>query len=164
MRRHLATAAVLSGVLCAAACSGGSASPGATPALGTASGSSWVDPSVAASADAALSGNTKAICEQAARTGTAFGKTFLADLQLQADAAGKGAQGGADAKQKIEQDVSNYSYALADMAKLAHNAALKAALKRMSQQVIVLKGDVTKINASKVSAVSATLDKACGKG
>lgn len=165
MRRDLATAAALCAVLCAAACSGTSASSGATPALGAgASGSSWVDPSVAASADAALSGNTKAICDQAARTGTAFGKTFLADLRLRADAAAKSAQGGSDVEQKIEQDVSNYSYVLADMAKLAHNAALKAALKRMSQQVIVLKGDVTKINASKVSAVSATLDKACGKG
>ena len=161
MRRDLAAAAALCAVLSAAACSGTSASPAPTPGLG--SGAAWVDPSVASSADAALSGNTKAICAQATRTGTAFGKTFMTHLQAQIDAAGKNAQAGAEAKQKVEQDVSNYSSALADMAKLASNAALKAALKRMSQQVIVLKGDVTKINPSKVSAVSATLDKACGK-
>ena len=46
-----------------------------------------VDPSVAASADKALSGNTKAICEQAERTSTSFGQTFIADLQMQIDAA-----------------------------------------------------------------------------
>jgi len=162
MRRDLAAVAALCTVLGAAACSGTSASP--TPAPGLGSGAAWVNPSAAASADAALSGNTKAICAQAVRTGTAFGKTFMADLQLQIDAKGKSAQVAAAAKQKVEQDVSNYSYALADMSKLANNAALKAALKRMSQQVKVLKGDVTKIDPSKVSAVSATLDKACGKG
>jgi len=165
MRRDLAAAAALGAVLCAAACSGTPTSSSAEPAPGPGpSGAAWVDPSVAASADAALSGNSKAICDQATRTGTAFGKTFLADLQSQVDAAGKGGQAGAEAKQRIEQDVSNYSYALADMAKLAHDAKLKAALKRMSQQVTALKGDVTKINASKMSAVTDTLDKACGKG
>ena len=164
MRRDLAAAA-MGVLLCAAACSDTSAFPGAAPApgAGTSEGA-WIDPSVAKSADAALSGNTKAICDQATRAGAAFGKAFIADLQLQIEAAGKSAQAGAEAKQKIERDVSNYSYALADMAKLADNAALKAALKRMSKQVTVLKGDVTKINATKMSAVSATLDKACGKG
>ena len=163
MRRHLAAAALLGALLCAAACSGRPASTGATPSW-NAGATRSVDPSAAASADAALSGNTKAICDQATRTGDAFGRTFLADLKLQIDAEGKSEQANAEAKQKIEQDVSNYSYALAGMARLAHDAPLKAALTRMSKQVTELKGDVTKINATKMSAVTATLDKACGKG
>jgi hypothetical protein len=60
--------------------------------------------------------------------------------------------------------VQNYSFALADMAKLTEDAALKKALNAMSKQVTALKGDITKINADKMSALSATLDKACGKG
>jgi hypothetical protein len=34
----------------------------------------------------------------------------------------------------------------------------------MSKQVTALKGDITKINADKMSTLTATLDKACGKG
>ena len=163
MRRHLAAAPTLGVLVCAAACTDEPASTGATPRWNVGVTPS-VDPKVAASADAALSGNTKAICNQATRTGAAFGQTFIADLKVQLDAASKGEQAKAEAKQKIEQDVSNYSYALADMAKLTHDASLKAALTRMSKQVTALKGDVTKINATKMSAVTATLDKACGKG
>jgi hypothetical protein len=60
--------------------------------------------------------------------------------------------------------VSSYSSALAGMAKLADDKALKAALTQMSKQVNALKGDVTKINAEKMSVITGTLDKACGRG
>jgi hypothetical protein len=123
-----------------------------------------VDPSVAAAADKALSGNTKAICAQAARTSTSFGKAFIADLQLQIDASSKDGQAKALAQQKIEQDVSNFSSALSGMAKLADNKALKAALTQMSKQVKAFKGDLSKINAGKMAALTDTLDKACGRG
>jgi hypothetical protein len=151
----------------AAGCSsdGGTSADGPTPAAGASgvAATAPVDPAVAASADAALTGDTKAICDQATRTGTAFGQAFLADLKLQIDAANQGAQAKSQAEQKIAQDVQNYSYALADMAKLTTDKALKKALTQMSKQVIALKGDVTKINSDKMSALSGTLDQACGK-
>jgi hypothetical protein len=179
MRRNLAAVAVLGALLGIAGCSDKSASsdaaaapaPGASAAGAAAAAGATgavtaapVDPSVAASADAALSGNTGAICAQAARTSTAFGETFIADLRLQIDAASKGAQPKSQAEQKITRDVQNYSYALADMAKLTTDPALKKALASMSKQVIALKGDLTKINADKMSTLTATLDKVCGKG
>jgi len=34
----------------------------------------------------------------------------------------------------------------------------------MSKQVQAFKGDLTKINAEKMSAITGTLDKACGRG
>ncbi|GAA0475011.1 hypothetical protein Ade02nite_40980 [Paractinoplanes deccanensis] len=141
------------------------AAPAGTPATGpTAVPPAPVDPSVAASADAALSGDTEAICAQAARVNSDFGKTFIADLKLQIDAASKGGAAKQQADQKIARDVSNYSYALADMAKLTTDPVLKKALTDMSQQVTALKGDLTKINAEKMSQLTGTLDKACGKG
>jgi len=155
--------------LLAAGCSGGgadaTATAGQTPnAGGSAVAPAPVDPSVAASADKALSGNTKAICEQAERTSTSFGQTFIADLQMQIDAASQGAAAKAQAQQKIDRDVSSFSSALAGMAKLADDKALKSALTQMSKQVNAFKGDVTKINAEKMSALTGTLDKACGRG
>jgi hypothetical protein len=123
-----------------------------------------VDPSAAASADAALAGDTEAICAQAARVNTDFGKTYIADLKLKIDATSKGAEAQQAAEQKITRDVSNYSYALADMAGLTSDPALKSALTDMSKQVTVLKGDLTKINTDKMSELTGTLDKACGKG
>jgi hypothetical protein len=122
------------------------------------------DPRVGASADAALSADTKAICAQADRTGKTFGDTFIADLKIQLDSKNKDAQAQAEAKQKISQDVSNYSYALADMSKLAADPALKTALKQMSAEVTAFSGNVAKINADKMSDLSDTLDRACGKG
>src|SRR5690349_14200432 len=68
----------------APAAGGGSA---AAPGGGSAVPPASVDPSVAAAGDKALSGNTKAICDQAARAGTSFGETFIADLKLQIEAA-----------------------------------------------------------------------------
>lgn len=157
MRNTLMAATALGLLLASAACSADdqAATPAAAPS---------VDPKAAASADAALSQDTKAICDQAGRTGATFGATFIADLKLQLDAKNKGAQAQAEAKQKISQDVSNYSYALADMSKLASDPTLKTALKQMSDQVTAFSGDVAKINADKMSQLSDTLDKACGKG
>jgi hypothetical protein len=119
------------------------------------------DPKVA---DAALSQDTKAICDQADRTSTSFGSALTADLKLQLDARSKGAAAIAEAKQKLTQDVSNYSYALGDMSKLASDATLKSTLKQMSDQVTAFSGDTSKINATRLSELSDTLGKACGKG
>jgi hypothetical protein len=146
--------AVLGLLLGAAACTD-KATPATAPSA---------DPRVAASADAALSADSKAICAQADRTGKTFGDAFIADLKIQLDAKSKGAQAQAEAQRKISQDVSNYSYALADMSKLASDATLKSALKDMSGQVTAFSGTVAKINADKMSELSDTLDKACGKG
>ncbi|MCO8277202.1 hypothetical protein M1L60_42165 [Actinoplanes sp. TRM 88003] len=123
-----------------------------------------VDPSVAAEADAELTGNTKEICAQAERASTSFGELFIAGLKLQIDAAGKGEQAKKQAADKVSRDVQNYSFALADMAGLTTDPTLKKALTEMSAQVKALKGDVTKINGEKMSALSARLDKACGRG
>jgi hypothetical protein len=145
-------------------CSGTPSPAGVTPTPAvrpSAPGATAVDPSVA---ESALTGNTKAICEQAARTGSSFGETFIADLRLQIDAASKGGDAKTQADQKVARDVQNYSYALTDMAKLTTDTELKKALSQMSAQVMALKGDVTKINADKMSELSATLDQACGRG
>ncbi|HEY0536628.1 MAG TPA: hypothetical protein VGD29_34025 [Actinoplanes sp.] len=119
------------------------------------------DPSVA---DAALSQDTKAICDQADRTSASFGGTLTADLKLQLDAKSKGAAATAEAKRKLTQDVSNYSYALGDMSKLASDATLKSTLKQMSDQVTGFSGDLSKLDAAKLSELSDRLDKTCGKG
>jgi hypothetical protein len=152
-------AAALSLLLATAACSAGNPAPASTaaPSAGSKSAGSTA-------ADAALSQDSKAICAQADRTSTTFGDTFIADLKLQLDAKNKDAQARSEAKQKISQDVSNYSYALADMSKLASEAKLKTALKQMSDQVTAFSGDLSKINADKMSQLSDTLDQACGKG
>jgi ABC-type phosphate transport system substrate-binding protein len=169
MHRHLAAVAALGILFAAAGCSGESTPSSATPAAGPvpaagATSAAPVDPAAAASADAALSGNTRAICEQAARTSESFGKTFVADLKLQIDAAGKGGAAKTAAEDKIKRDVQNYSYALADMARLSDDKKLKTALTQMSAEVKAVKGDITKIDAEKMSELTATLDKACGKG
>src|SRR4051794_35798601 len=112
-------------------CSGGSTPAGVTPtpaagasAAGASAPGATVGPSAA---DSALTGNTGAICEQAARTGASFGETFIADLRLRIDAASKGGDAKAQAEQKVARDVQNYSYALADMAHLTTDAELKKA-------------------------------------
>ncbi|NMO57232.1 hypothetical protein HH310_39425 [Actinoplanes sp. TBRC 11911] len=155
MRRNL-VALTLLGAL-AGCTSGGVAAPPARPAPAPA------DPSAAASADRALTGDTQAICDQAARTGAGFGEMFIDDLQLRVDSAAQGDQAKAQAQQKITRDVQNYSVALADMAALTTDAALKQALSRMSKEVTALKGDVTKIDSSKLADLAAMLDRACGK-
>lgn len=141
----------------------GGGSP-AAPVGGSAVAPASVDPSVAAAGDKALSGNTKAICDQAARAGTSFGETFIADLKLQIEAAHQGAAAKSQAQEKIDRDVSSYSSALAGMAALTDDALLKSTLTDMSKQVNALKGDITKINPEQISAITARLDHACGKG
>jgi hypothetical protein len=115
------------------------------------------------SGDAALSGNSSAICQQAAKTGGDAAKNFAQDLKLLIDAqSAQDADQVAKAKAKTTRDVENYSYALTDMSKLASEPALKAALADMGKQVTALKGDVTKIDAAQLTKLQETLDKACG--
>ncbi|MCM4080602.1 hypothetical protein [Paractinoplanes hotanensis] len=170
--RGLAVCVALGSLTATAACSSSSGDSSGAASAGSAATApppvavppAPVDPSVAAKADAELSGNTKEICAQAERASTSFGEIFIADLKLQIDAASKGEQAKRQAAEKVSRDVRNYSFALADMAGLTTDPALKKALTEMSAQVKALKGDVTKINAEKMSALTARLDKACGRG
>lgn len=171
--RRSAALLVLPLLTLAAGCSGsGGSASGATPAVGGSGGATGaagaaavpsVGSSAAVAADKALSGNTKAICAQAQRTSTSFGQKFIGDLQAKIDAASQGADAKARAQEQIDQDVASYSSALSGMASLADDKPLKAALTQMSKQVKALKGDITKLNPEKMSAISANLDKACGK-
>ncbi|GAB1690048.1 hypothetical protein [Krasilnikovia sp. M28-CT-15] len=132
---------------------------GAPPAAGAASGTA------APAGDVALKGNSAAICDQASTTGAHAGVTFAQDLKLLIDV--ETAQDGAavsQARAKTTRDVQNYAHALADMGKLASEPALKKALTTMSKQVGALKGDVRKLDATRLAALRATLDTACGKG
>ena len=114
--------------------------------------------------DAALSGNSKAICRQAAKTGGDAGKNFAQDLKLLIDAeSAQDADLVAKAKAKTSRDVENYSFALTDMSKLAAEPTLKAALADMGKQVTALKGDVRKLDADRLAKLQETLDKACGQ-
>lgn len=158
-------------------CSGGdseAAGPGPTPAAAGGGVTSAAAPSAAEPGgpaeqtekptDAALSEDTEAICAQAGRTSTSFGKTFAEDYQLLIQAAGEGAEAKARAEEKVTRDVENFSYALLDMSKLAGDPAVKKALASMGAQVTALKGDVTKIDDKKLAQLQNTLDKACGRG
>jgi len=118
----------------------------------------------AGAGDAALSGNSAAICAQAAKTGGDAAKNFAQDLKLLIDAESSQDQDQvAKVKAKTTRDVENYSYALTDMAKLASEPALKQALAEMGKQVTALKGDVRKVDAEQLVKLQATLDRACGK-
>jgi hypothetical protein len=111
-----------------------------------------------------LSQDTKAICGEADRTSTTFGNTLIADLKVQLDAKGKDADARAEAKRKLTKDVSDYSDALGDMSKRASDPTLKTTLKQMSGQVTGFSGDLSKLDAARLSELSDTLDRACGKG
>ena len=182
MRRPLAAAALLAAALlagcstdtsgtgspatgpsAAAPAPGGSAAPGAS--AGAASGAPAAGASAAAGArgDAALAGNTQAICTQAARTGIDFAATFAENVKLQIEAAAAGEPGAVQqAEQKATRDVQNYSYALKDMSELAADPALKKALADMGERVTALKGDVSKIDEKDLAGLRARLDEACG--
>jgi hypothetical protein len=135
-----------------AATGGGAATSTSAPATSGGSG------------DAALSGNSDAICQQAAKTGGDSAKNFAEDLKLLIDAeSAQDADQVAKAKAKTTRDVENYSFALTDMSKLAADPALKAALADMGKQVKALKGDVRKLDAARLTKLQETLDKACGK-
>ncbi|MEV4707094.1 hypothetical protein [Actinoplanes sp. NPDC049316] len=172
--RRLLCAAVLSSALLLGACSTddstdapAAATPPATVSAGApvpeGSGSPAKGSSAAGSGDAALKGNTKAICDQAAKTGGDAAKNFAQDLKLLIDAeSAQDKAAVAAAKAKTSRDVENYSFALGDMAKLASEPELKKALGAMSKQVAALKGDVRKLDAEKLDGLQDTLSKACG--
>jgi hypothetical protein len=115
----------------------------------------------AAAGDAALSEDSEAICEQATRTSTGFGKTFAENLQLISSATDKPAR--KQAKAKATRDVQNFSFALLDMSQLASEPELKKALGAMGAEVKALSGDLDKIDDKKLAKLQATLDKACGR-
>lgn len=116
-----------------------------------------------AEGDAALSGNTAAICAQAAKTGIDFAATFAGNVKLQIDAASAGEPAAVQqAEQKATRDVQNYAYALRDMSELAADAKLKKALADMSKQVEAFKGDISKIEEKDMAGLRAKLDEACG--
>ncbi|GAA2600100.1 hypothetical protein GCM10010435_94400 [Winogradskya consettensis] len=174
MRRLLCVTA-LSGALLLGACSSSSSDSAAAPAQADASPSAGVvssapeatsATSAAASSsggDAALKGDTAAICTQAAKTGGEAARNFAADVKLLIDAqSAQDADAVTKAKEKTTRDVENYSYALADMAKLTSDPALKRALTAMGKQVSTLKGDVRKLDAEKLAGLQETLSKACG--
>jgi hypothetical protein len=174
MRRLLCATAVSGALLLAAGCSsdepaGTAAAP--TPAASGAAAPATSGGAVASAAagaspgsgDAALSGNSEAICRQARKTGSDAATNFAQDLKLLIDAeSAQNADQVAKAKAKTTRDVENYSYALTDMAELASDPRLKAALADMGKQVTALKGDVLKIDAARLTKVQETLDKACG--
>ncbi|WP_067497141.1 hypothetical protein, partial [Actinoplanes sp. TFC3] len=111
--------------------------------------------------DAALKGNTDAICDQAARIGGDAAKTFAADLKLLKDAKSADADAAAQVDQKTTRDVQNYAAALADMAKLTTDAKLKKTLAGMGKQISALDGDVRKLNPDKLAGLQEDLSKAC---
>jgi hypothetical protein len=172
MRLRLAAGA-LTAVLLGAGCSAGgdtgdTTGDGVAPsAAGRAgAGTTAAGPSGAGqnAGDAALVGNTDAICDQAARTGGEFAATFAQDLKLLIDAeSARDKAQAARVKAKTSRDVDNYSFALADMSRLAADPALKRALAEMGQQVSVLKGDVRKLDEKKLASLQTTLDDACHK-
>ncbi|MEV8508082.1 hypothetical protein AB0368_25135 [Actinoplanes sp. NPDC051475] len=168
--RRLLCATALSGALLLGACSTDKSAgtpAGTTPAAGAGSSAAAALAPAASSdpagGDAALKGNTEAICTQAAKTGGDSAKNFAQDLKLLIDAESAQDQDAvAKAKEKTSRDVENYSFALADMAKLASDPELKKALAAMGKQVSALKGDVRKLDAAKLEGLQETLAKACG--
>jgi hypothetical protein len=177
MRRLPAAAVLIGALLLAAACSGdpeptGAAAPpsapataasGAPPAGATPTGDASGVPGKRTGGDAALAGNTGAICDQARRTGGAFAATFAQDLKLLIDAASADDPDlAAKAEEKTKRDVENYSLALKDMSQLAADPGLKKALADMGRQVTALKGDVRELDDRKLAALRGTLDEACG--
>jgi hypothetical protein len=178
MRRLLLAAAIGAVAIGAGGCST-DRTPSATPqpAPGQATASLPAGASAAANAakpggpaganaggDAALSGNTRAICDQAAKTGGQFGAMFAQDLKLLIEAeTAQDQELSGKVKQKTTRDVQNYSFALNDMSKLAADPTVKQALADMGKQVTALKGDVRKIDDKKLDKLRSTLDKACGK-
>ena len=174
MRRLLCATAVSGALLLlGTGCSGGEAdeNTGLAPTPLTSAPAAASGPAASAGAalpgeaDAALSGNTEAICQQAAKTGGDAARNFALDLKLLIDAeSSQNKDLVIKAKQKTTRDVENYSFALKDMSKLAADAKLKTALADMGSQVTALKGDVRKVDSARLNKLQATLDKACGNG
>ncbi|MFI7544986.1 hypothetical protein [Actinoplanes sp. NPDC049599] len=173
MRRLLCLTAVTGALLLGAGCSsdeptGTTAAPtpvtSGTAAPAPSGGTTAATPAGGGSGDVALSGNSDAICQQAAKTGGDSAKNFAEDLKLLIDAeTAQDADQVAKAKAKTTRDVENYAFALTDMSKLAADPTLKAALADMGKQVKALKGDVRKLDAAQLTKLQETLDKACGE-
>jgi len=145
---------------------GGSAPAASAPAAGapSADAAGAAQNGGAKGGDAALKGNTAAICNQAAKTSGDFAATFAQNLKLQIDAASaKDPVAAQKAEQKSMRDVQNYSYALTDMSKLAADQEVAKALGAMGKQVGAFKADISAIDEKKLAELRATLDKACGK-
>ncbi|MFI5491668.1 hypothetical protein [Actinoplanes sp. NPDC051859] len=171
MRRLLCATALSGAVLLLGACSADKSDdqPAAAPASQAASaapgGSATPAPagSAGAGGDVALKGNSKAICDQAARTGSEAAKKFAEDLKLLIDAeTSQDKAAVTKAQQKTNRDVQNYAAALNDMAKLASESDLKQALSAMGKEVSALEGDVRKLDPDKFAGLQETLAKACG--
>jgi hypothetical protein len=172
MRRLWATAASGAVLLLSAGCStepgtSGSAAP-AAPTTGAAV--SGPAPSARASGvpqttgDAALAGNTGAVCSQAARLSGQAAAAYAENLKILVDASSaKNKDLTAKAKEETERDIESWSFALADLSKLVADPGVKKALGDMSKQVVKLKADVQKIDDAELAKVRATLDTACGK-
>ena len=174
MRRLLALTSV---VLLAAGCSTGKSgtepnaapapAPGGSAPVASAPGADAAGDAQSGGAkggDAALQGNTAAICDQAAKTSGDFAATFAQNLKLQIDAASaKDPIAAQKVEQKAMRDVQNYSYALTDMSKLAADQEVAKALGAMGKQVGAFKADISAIDEEKLAGLRATLDKACGK-
>jgi hypothetical protein len=178
MQRLLLAAAVSVVVLGVAGCSTGNSATGnsaagadapvAIPQTAPGAGAPSSAPAPAGASpnagDKALSGSTKAICDQALKTNGQYGEMFTQDQKLlTAAASAQGTDVTAQVKQKAARDVQNYSVALADMSKLAADQGVKQALAEMSKQVAAVNGDVHKLNAKKLESLLTTLDKACGR-
>ena len=112
--------------------------------------------------DTALAEDTEAICAQASRTSSGFGKTLAENKQLLTRA--EGPQEKAKAQEKVTRDLQSFSYALLDMSKLASDAEVKKALAAMGAQVTAFEGDVSRIDDRKLADLHGVLDKACGRG
>ncbi|GGQ80421.1 hypothetical protein [Couchioplanes azureus] len=170
MRRLLCATALSGALLVLGACSSGKsaettggATPPSTAAAPGASGGPAPGGASPAGGDVALKGNTKAICDQAARTGAEAAQKFALDLKLLIEAeTSQDASAVTKAKAKTDRDVQNYSSALADMAKLASEPEVKKALTDMGKQVAALQGDVRKLDARKLAGLQETLARACG--
>lgn len=114
-------------------------------------------------ADTALAEDTGAICAQAGRTSTEFGKTLAEDRQLLVKAAAESKESKVKAQEKVTRDLENFSFALLDMSKLAADPSVKSALGAMGDRIAALKGDIAKIDEKTLTEMHSVLDKACGR-
>ena len=154
----------MSGLVLLAGCSATSGSTTTTPspALAAPPSTNTTTTSAAATGDAALSGDTAAICAQALKTGGDFAKTFADDIELQINAAAANDPAAIrQAEQKTARDVRNYAFALRDLSQLVDDAEVKKALAEMGRQVDTLAGDVGELDVAKLTGLRTALDKAC---
>jgi len=169
MRTPVLAVAAISAVLLAVGCSAGAEPAAQAPATATVDAARQGEkPTDAAQqsekpTDAALSADTEAICDQASRTSTAFGKTVVDNRVLLTRAGEESKEARAKVQEKVARDVQSFSYALLDMSKLAADAEVKKALATLGAQVAAVKGDITKLDDKRLTALHGTLDTACGR-